>query len=564
MKLYEQRPTQLASDIAKIKSEGYSDEEVVGYLATDTDVAPKVRAALAEGYTPEEIVGHYAGQQMGIKDRLLREAGLSVRPLVEGVAQTADMLTAPIRAGINAVLPEGMQSRPIAPMVGDALGLPKPETAGERVVQDATRSGYSAMGGIGLAKAAQPVGAMGQAVKQALTTAPGLQGVSAATGGASAGVAREQGAGPGGQLVAGIIGGMLPGAATSLLGARGSQLDPGRLTVLKEGRKLGYVTPPSQSNPSILNQALEGAAGKLKTAQAASVKNQPLTQSLTKRALGIADDTPLSVEALEQVRKNAGQAYETARALGVMQPGKSYFDQLDDAVKTFTKSAQSFPDAKLPPVVGDIAALKAQAIDADSAVSMISIIRDKAKQSFAGQDAEAGRAYSAAAKALENLLEDHAVKIGAPQEVVKQLRQARALIAKTYSVQKAMNAASGVVSAPKLGAQLERGKPLDGDLRTVAKIGSAYKQAMQPPEHMGSVVGLSPFDYGTAALGYGTSGGNPLTLAGLVARPALRSLLLSKPYQNTLASPEGLLSLSPSELIGAGAIGTQYGLQNRR
>lgn len=510
----------------------------------------QIAAALQGAHPPQ--------QQAGFGDRLLRQAGLAARYGIEGVGGIADTLASPIRAGMNALLPDGMQAHPVAPQLADALNLPKPETATERVVGDASRAVAGAMTGAGAANLSQPVSGIGQALKGAFATAPGMQGVSAATGATSAGIARENGVGPVGQLVAGVAGGMAPSVLRSVAAAGAGSMDQTKRELVNSARKEGYVLPPSQSNPSLVNQTAEGLAGKIKTAQSASVRNQPITQSLTKRALGIADDTPLSVEALEQVRKQAAGAYEAARALGPIAPAQKYFDQLDDAVKPFTKSAQSFPDAKLPPVVGDIAALKSPAIDADSAVDMIQIVRDKASQAFANQDAGAGRAYSAAAKALEGLLEDHAVKIGAPQDVVQRLREARRTIAMTYSVQKAINAATGNVSAPKLGAQLARGTPFTGDLRTVANMGLTFPKATQAVDQAGSVIGLSPLDFGTAALTYGASG-NPWSFLGLVARPGVRSAILSKPYQNTLAAPGGLLS--PSELIGAGALGTQYGLK---
>lgn len=114
-------------------------------------------------------------------------------------------------------------------------------------------------------------------------------------------------------------------------------------------------------------------------------------------------------------------------------------------------------------------------------------------------------------------------------DAVKQFREARQLIAKTYSVESALNSQTGNVSAQKLAAQLQKGKQLSGELLTIAKAGDAFKPAMQALKE--SPKDLSPLDFATAGIAAAGSGGNPLAALGLVARPALRSMLLSDPAQ---------------------------------
>ena len=53
----------------------------------------------------------------------------------------------------------------------------------------------------------------------------------------------------------------------------------------------------------------------------------------------------------------------------------------------------------------------------------------------------------------------------------------------------------------------------------------------------------SPLD-SWASVAAALSSGNPLALAGMFARPALRSAILSNPYQKLMASPSGKIDLA--------------------
>lgn len=139
-------------------------------------------------------------------------------------------------------------------------------------------------------------------------------------------------------------------------------------------------------------------------------------------------------------------------------------------------------------------------------------------------------------------------------------RRARQDIAKSYSVQKAVNPATGDVSAQSLARELVKGKPLSGDLRTIAEVASAFPKATQALKE--SPKAVSPLDF---AFGGGASiaTGNPLALATLAARPAARALQLSPMYQGLLARPQsysqGLLEMSlpalESQYLGRAAPG---------
>jgi len=133
---------------------------------------------------------------------------------------------------------------------------------------------------------------------------------------------------------------------------------------------------------------------------------------------------------------------------------------------------------------------------------------------------------------------------------LQRFREARQTIAKTYSVENALNVKTGTIDAKKLAAQLQKGKPLSGELKQVGEFGTAFPTAVKTPETMGSIPQISPLDVGGAVL---TGGGayvsgsgaeTPATLAALLARPTLRAAALSKPIQSRLTNQQ-MQNLSP-------------------
>jgi hypothetical protein len=130
----------------------------------------------------------------------------------------------------------------------------------------------------------------------------------------------------------------------------------------------------------------------------------------------------------------------------------------------------------------------------------------------------------------------------APQ-MLRDFREARQLIAKTYSVEKALNPTTGNIDALKLASELKKGKPLSGGLKDIADFAAQFPKASQRIEGMGSLPQTSPLDWGLGAVTSAATS-SPLGLLTVGARPAARSLVLSKPVQDRLLqkqTQQGLL-----------------------
>jgi hypothetical protein len=310
---------------------------------------------------------------------------------------------------------------------------------------------------------------------------------------------------------------------------------------IQKARDLGYVIPPTQANPTMLNRAMEGVAGKLTTAQNASAKNQEITNKLASKALGLPEDTFISPEVLTNIRNTAGQAYENLKLSGTIKTSPKFIQALDN-IKPYQDAIQAskdFPQRAANPIIEVIDSLKRPNFDVNSAVSKINVLRNDADLAFRQGDNALAKANKDASQVLENTIENYLTNTK-QTDLLDKFRNARTLIAKTYSVEKALNPASGTIDATKLANQLKSKKPLTGELKSIAEFSSQFPKASQTTEKMGSLPQISPLDVlgATGVGGVSYLGGNESpernALLALMARPAARSLALSPMVQNKL------------------------------
>jgi hypothetical protein len=406
--------------------------------------------------------------------------------------------------------------------------------AGGAVAQVAGRSGVAAP-------------ALLEAIKTSGMSAGGAGMLTRTAGGAISGAASAGLVNPDDALTGAMIGGSLPGA-TKLAGMagqkigstlRGPEQTADLARAIQDARSAGYVIPPTQARPTLGNRLIEGMAGKLTTAQNASAANQSVTNRLAARSVGLADDVPLSADALEGVRKQAGQAYKELASLPVV-PAK--------AAKPLMNQPAT-PEIRPADLVFDLRKARNDATawynsygrtaDPDSLVK--------------------ARAAKSLANSIEAQLETYAKSLGR-NDLVEEMAKARQLIAKTHSVEKAMNPASGNIDARQLAKQLAKGKPLSAELKQAAEFAARFPKAAQAVEGMGSLPQTSPLDWGAGALMTAATG--PLGLLSVGARPAARSMALSPMVQDRLlqqgvrpgllSSPEfGLAGYRAAPLLGS-------------
>lgn len=329
-----------------------------------------------------------------------------------------------------------------------------------------------------------------------------------------------------------------------------------RQLALEKARDAGYVVPPATTNPSILNRFLESWGGKTATAQDASLKNQAVTDALVKKDLGLGAADDVAEGTLPFLRKEAAEAYKPVRGIGTIRLDSQFETAIDDAVGQLSKVAQKFPRLAKSDVTDTLASLKAKSIDSDTAVDTISVLRANADEAYAAGEKQAGAAYKAAAKAMEDAIERSLGRRGADAKaILSDFRNARQMIAKTYSAQKALNPELGNFDARKLASLLNQGKPLTGGMKQAGQTAQAFKEATKLLTDSGSVRNTDVILGGGAA----ALSGNPMPLLYPFSRMAVRDLMLSNVGQKLLTAPRSTYGVPPEYLMGGatGLLGSQ-------
>lgn len=307
-----------------------------------------------------------------------------------------------------------------------------------------------------------------------------------------------------------------------------------KFAAAQKGNQLGYVVPPADLNPGVVSELASGLSGKIKTAQVASQRNQAITDRMARQALGLADDAQLTPDVLQALRNQAaGSGYSPIRQAGQIAADADYTKALDAIASQYQGAARSFPGAAKNPVLDMVDGLRSQAFDAGDGLDMVKVLRESADKAYRSGDTGLGKASKAAADAIEDQI-DRALTASGNKDAINAFREARKQIAKTYSVQKALNSETGSVSAPKLAQELSKGRPLSGELRDVAEFATAFPKASQALKETPKAV--SPLDY-AVAVGSAMTTGDPLALMSLGLRPAVRNALLSPLAQKAAMNP---------------------------
>jgi hypothetical protein len=305
---------------------------------------------------------------------------------------------------------------------------------------------------------------------------------------------------------------------------------------LKEGQGAGYVVPPATTNPTIKNQLIEMGAGKIATQQGASVANQATTNRLAAQANGLNPDSPLTPEALQAVRKEAGQAYQSIRKAGTISTDNAFLSTLTDVADKAAGPAKSFPGTKPSPLLAETDALLVPSFDASHAVDKIDQLRDAGRVAWRAGDTGLSNGYRTLSNALESQME-RALQAQAGQpgsavspDLVSKFKNARRTIAIAHATEDAMVPGSNDVSTGALATAVKNGDiPADSPLAVIGRFGNTFQKAAQSPAKIGSA-GVNHLGGGLAAAG-SLVGEHAFGPWGLVTGPAyLAGKGLAKSY----------------------------------
>ena len=150
-----------------------------------------------------------------------RQSGLAVRPMAQAAMTAGGLLPMAVDPLVNLYnLATGSQVPTMSqavPRTLTAMGLPEPQTAQERVIQDIATAGYGVGGAAQLASRAAPMvtSPAARGFAEMLATSPRAQTAAALTSATAGGMLREGGAPPSVQLGGAMLAGMVaPGGPT--------------------------------------------------------------------------------------------------------------------------------------------------------------------------------------------------------------------------------------------------------------------------------------------------------------------------------------------------------------
>jgi len=306
------------------------------------------------------------------------------------------------------------------------------------------------------------------------------------------------------------VGGILT-APTATVSALTTPRAPANLTqaqlVAERAIAQGATLPPTQVNPSMLNRLLEGFSGKQQTGQVASIKNQEVINAQARKTLNLPEDTVITPQVLQDYRNVKGQAYDALKANNTYYADKQFFTDINKRTAELQKLANTTDvTAELKVLNG----LKQMNFDGVGLVEQMKRLRFDGEGNLASLDPSnrsLGQAQKFAAKQLEDLAERNLKNFNQP-DVMSNFKQARQDIAKSYTIEKSLNAVTGDVSGAKLGQRAAQGKIVPSELQALADAAAAYPTAFQNTSRIGSVPGISPLDVGAAGVAAASSG-NP-------------------------------------------------------
>jgi hypothetical protein len=329
---------------------------------------------------------------------------------------------------------------------------------------------------------------------------------------------------------------------------------------LIEAGKLGYQVPRSTLNPNSLGVNIgERFGGKAAIRTVAENANQNVTNKAAQevlaetpigKAIGLPANAPIENDTIKAFKNAANQAYQSVRNIGTVTPGNEYYNALDDIASKYTSAGKSFPSLAKDDVKNLVQGLKVKNFDSASAMDQISLLRDEAAKSFRNGDKGIGLASREAAKALEDEIDRHLARIGAPGNAVSTFRDARKSLAVLHSITDALNEGSGNIEAPALGKMLQHGVPLEGKLKQVAEFANANRLISRPPSGSpasgGSLEPLAYSMYGHIASPTSIGGGFMAGGIPIIAKPIVRPLMITTPNAENML---GNMSSKKSQIM---------------
>jgi hypothetical protein len=334
--------------------------------------------------------------------------------------------------------------------------------------------------------------------------------------------------------------------------AKQQQLNAVRDATLRAAQQEGYVATPGSVSPTGKNVVAERMAGKTHLEQLASVQNQTVTDKLARRAAGLPETAPLTSATMQDIRKvEYAKGYEPVKKLGQIKTDEAFLGDLINVESKYTGAAGSFPEAIPEQVTNLVKNFTKDKFDAGDAVDVTRKLREQAKADFKRGENDLGMARISVSNALENQIERALTSANRPDAatILEQFKASRQRMAVSHTIEDAIKEGGGSVIASKLARDIQSGKYVSGDIKTIAEFSNVFPRVSQTPSQIGTpgagtMMGRSLSGGAGAAAGFAMGGPTGAGFGGALG--AIAPEMVSAGMRNYLLSPTGQRNLIPN------------------
>ena len=301
----------------------------------------------------------------------------------------------------------------------------------------------------------------------------------------------------------------------------------------------GYKVTQKAGRGAKPAQIVETMAGRARTAQEMAAHNAENTAKLARQDIGVPDDTALTPEVTENVRKEAGAAYNVLDQVGRVDLDDQFRADVQRVAEPFVEGGKDFEQLAKNPIIKASQDLAVDAADTRSMIEVVKDLRNKASIAFRAGDKQLGNGYRALAEATDNAMSRALDRVEQtdpstiPPGAMDAYRAARVRIAKSYLLDDAMNGKPGEVDAKVYGRAIAKGSPLSGPGRQIGEFANQFgEEGLAKKKGRSGEIGPTYHDILLAGLHAARGGLEAVATAG--ARPAARAILGSELVQRRL------------------------------
>ena len=255
--------------------------------------------------------------------------------------------------------------------------------------------------------------------------------------------------------------------------ARGAQID-----AAKEAQRLGIALNPTDIQPGVTTRAMTLAAGE-RGATAIAQANKANVRRVALNDMGLPDTAALDKKAtFNQARAALSDPYDKVKQLPIQQADDAMIQRLESLRADLDVIGAKEYAPAISKIVDDAIGKTQTGLTGEQLLKNIQVLRERARKTYNNKNAtmealDVADTNLKVATELESMIDN---SIFNPQ-LLKQFRDARQKMARTYAYEGATDLNTGMVDVSKLARITSKDNALTGDIASLGKIGGNFPEA---------------------------------------------------------------------------------------